>query len=147
MAGKSFIQRLKRVKNSLFSRGSILAFMNDSFFFLLPLFSLLYFTFFFLYYLFSPLSPPPSCSREFWFEETGTVFEGKKERGLIRWFQALVNNLLKVKSSCLVAFRHPLFFPFVFRSKIFESFRISPSPSWCRELKQRTDDRKWSIDF
>lgn len=100
------------MKNSLFFRGSILAFMNDSFFFLLL----------FLFYLFSislffsllPFFPP--CSREFYFEETGTVFEGKKEGGLIRWFQALVNNLLKVKSSCLVAFRDPLFF-FVFPSK------------------------------
>lgn len=56
------------------------------------------------------------------------MFEGKKEGGLIRWFQALVNNLLKVKSSCLVAFRHSFVLPFVFRSKIFESFRIFPLP-------------------
>lgn len=81
-------------------------FSSSSFSFL----SLLYFTFFSLL----PFFPP--CSREFYFEETGTVFEGKKEGGLIRWFQALVNNLLKVKSSCLVAFRDPLFF-FVFPSK------------------------------
>lgn len=90
-----------------------------SFFFfllLLLLFYLFSISLFFLYYLFSP----PPCSREFYFEETGTVFEGKKEGGLIRWFQALVNNLLKVKSSCLVAFRDPLFF-FVSRSKIFRN--------------------------
>lgn len=68
------------------------------------------------HFFFSLLPFFPPCSREFYFEETGTVFEGKKEGGLIRWFQALVNNLLKVKSSCLVAFRDPLFF-FVFRSK------------------------------
>lgn len=93
--------------------------MNDFFFFFFTssssFLSLLYFTFFSLLPFFSP-----PCSREFYFEETGTVFEGKKEGGLIRWFQALVNNLLKVKSSCLVAFRDPLFF-FVSRSKIFRN--------------------------
>lgn len=93
--------------------------MNDFFFFFFLLLLLFYLFSISLFFSLLPFFSPP-CSREFYFEETGTVFEGKKEGGLIRWFQALVNNLLKVKSSCLVAFRDPLFF-FVSRSKIFRN--------------------------
>lgn len=128
MAGKSFIQRLKRVKNSLFFRGSILAFMNDSFFFSSSsssFLSLLYFTFFFPYYLFFP--SPSVLENSTSKRRRQSSSREKKEGGLIRWFQALVNNLLKVKSSCLVAFRDPLFF-FVYSKNLrivsFLTYRI-----------------------